>query len=155
MWKRGIAVVAALQMLAACTPTNSYKPAPDLTPQTAATLVGSKEAYRNPFVKDMRMSVGAIDGVPVGGAWDEPVLVAPGQHTIQMAAHIATRGGGIASLAELAPAKTYTVRGERHGQFHATAWIEDKDTGQAVTERLDICLIDAAPLIQLLTPCAK
>ena len=101
------------------------------------------------------MKVGAIDGVVVRQSWDEPVLVNAGPHTIEMGALFGNRYGSIATPADLAAEKTYVVRGARKGQFIATAWIEDQQTGQPITERLQICLGDPAPIIQLLSPCAK
>jgi hypothetical protein len=141
-------------LLSGC--ATKYAPDPSLTAATGATLYGSRQANPNPFVKDLRTVVMAIDTQPTGAIvwdWDQPILLSPGTHTIQFAVRLDQAGGGLATPMAFEAGKAYVLNGERNGTRGATVWLQEKGSSLPAGEKMTVCLSPDAPLLKLFSAC--
>lgn len=133
---RGVALAAAL-VAAGCNtapPITYYEQDATLTPETAATLTGSKSENPNIFVGDIRVFVTHIDSAVTrpGEAYQDTLfLVKPGTRYIRIVMHRRATGTSYAFTAsteqfvELEVGKIYVVRGELKGRREASIWVDE------------------------------
>lgn len=146
-------------MLGSCaTPPVMYTPDASLSGATAATLYGSRDPNLVPLVADARTFVTAVDGRPTGRGphtWDEPLLVAAGLHTIQIAVNQRPMTGTVGTQLTLEAGKSYVVQGQTSDLGKkGSVWIEEKGTDRIVGEKMVMCLENTSgPLVQLITSC--
>ncbi len=165
-------VISAL-LVGCVAPPPKYAPEPSLTPQTGATIIGSREENPIPVAPNARNFVMAVDGKTTGKGvfdldnpvfasrvgdgvfeWDKPVLASPGPHTIQVGRRLSPFGGSVAMQATVEGGKTYVVRGETRGNnSRAILWIEEQGTGRIVGEKVAMCLEHDAPIVRLIDAC--
>src|ERR1700722_6202225 len=132
-------------ILSSCAaPPAMYSPDASLTPATAATLYGSRDPNPIPLVADARTFVTAVDGRSTGRGpytWDEPLLVAAGLHTIQIATQQRPMAGTVGTQLTLEAGKSYVVQGETSDLGKkGRVWIEERGTGRIVGEKMVMCL---------------
>jgi len=137
----GCAVVAAA--LAGCTPRHPYRAPPDLTPETGAVLKGSRTPVASPLAEDVRAIVTAVDGQLTANGryeWDQPILVPPGSHLLQLAALQGQIKVEAAIRVSLEPHQEYVVRlqGPSDAGQPAFIWLEDTGSGGVVGSKLAV-----------------
>jgi hypothetical protein len=153
---RKLIYVAFLSIALVGCATPTYITPPGLTAETGATVIGSKQEISNVFVEDARTFIGAIDGQTTAHnrhEWDKPVLVAPGPRTIQIVLRQAAWSGSAAVPAALETGKWYVARGVKISPAHADVWMEEKESGKPISEKLTLCLTNDAPIFQLFSRC--
>ncbi|MBU6507870.1 MAG: hypothetical protein KGQ82_10260, partial [Alphaproteobacteria bacterium] len=144
-----VVLALAAVTLAGCTHDWEYAQPVGLTPQTAATLTGSKISNPGFLKDDPRAYLVGIDGkLTNDGAlgWDDRHLASPGMHSIRFAIAMGVGGAsgfGDVSL-ELQAGRTYTIRSTvpvvtTRDELRAEGWIED-DNGKAVTNHIVVTL---------------
>jgi hypothetical protein len=137
-------LVLALALLAGCNITPHYDPPVATTPESVATLVGSKNVDANFFKDDVRAFFTHMDGetpsvfLSARSSWDEPTTVFPGRHVIRVCVEKGridrvSAAGCSEVVAVFDAAHSYTIRaGElkptaERGQYTARFWIECSD----------------------------
>lgn len=92
-----LSALAALALSACATPPPTYAPAAGLTPETGATITGSRDSFADsPY--SSRITVLKIDGVITEAGiatfsqWDDRELVAPGPHSLEVRATLIKYG---------------------------------------------------------------
>lgn len=156
MIRKVLGVLLLMAALNGCATRNLYTAPPSLTSASGATVTGSREENPHLLIKDMRTGISSIDGLATGLGtldWDQPILVTPGKHMVQVYSRYGQSGGGIATQMAFEAGKTYAVQGQRKGQHAAMVWLVDKTTGVAVSEKFAVCLMPDAPIAQLFSSC--
>lgn len=146
---RAAAVIVPLILSACAPPPPLYAAPPGLTRQTAATLLGSKTRTLASLLPNATVSASAIDGMAVLSGWNNPILLAPGQHTVQFGPclcnewYLTPSQGSVALTADFKPGRTYVMRSTIPSSYFATrvaqVWIQTS-AGKAVTPRATIPL---------------
>jgi hypothetical protein len=115
-------IATAALVLSACAQNReaTYTPPPGLTPETAATITGSKATYDNTGALS-RIVVVRIDGVATEAMnallqeWDAKVRVSPGPHQVSVRVNLVkfpSQHTGIATIPLDAQAgESYAIRG--------------------------------------------
>jgi hypothetical protein len=146
--------IIILSMLSACvaSPPRYVAPA-GLTTQSAATLTGSKTRTPAKLLPNAFISASAIDGASVSGNWNKPILLLPGEHTVQFGPclcdtwYLSPSSGSVALIADFKADQIYVMRSTIPASFYATrtaqVWIQTA-SGVQVTPKVTIPLM-AAP----------
>jgi hypothetical protein len=135
--------------MASCATPNEYRTPPQLTAQTAATIIGTKQENPDLLAGDLRVYHVAIDKqLTLAGTqgWDKPVLVSGGEHLITFGiAYGRKRIGFTEARINFEPGKTYVLQARRHGDWSAVGWIEERN-GRPVSEEAVVSLSEGRPL---------
>lgn len=133
------ALSLSLVALAACENAPPYEQPAMLTPDNAATVMGSKVAH-SLLVADEYSNVIGVDGMRNLDI-EKPLLVTPGSHTIDIAYRRARMNGHIATAVSLEAGKIYVAYCTMNGHFFASCWIADEHQA-ALTDKLVVKLGD-------------
>lgn len=152
-------VVLASVLAAGCTPANKYAAPASLTPEVAASLIGSKTENPGVFSDDIRTYHVAIDTkLTLAGphGWDTPVEVSPGVHTIKIGVSRGQNFGFGDTSADFKSGGNYTLRSQMSDPMDATAWVED-GSGNVVSAKVPVklsapCMTGILPLIDKSLP---
>jgi|SRR6185437_5231777 hypothetical protein len=109
---------------ASCVMMPRYTPPPGLTPETGATLIGSK---RGVLIFGQETYIGRIDGFLSTASYDTPVLVAPGDHTIDIAFNCGNAHGRIPASVTLEAGRTYIAECRLRPFQPLNCWVHTPD----------------------------
>jgi hypothetical protein len=144
-----ISFVIVFALTGCVDPSRHYIQPAHLTPDTAATIVGSKIAKSDAFVGDTRAWLVGVDGkatMTLRHGWDSPWLVEPGPRTIAMAMergrmtmlnNLGERGASEVK-ATLEAGKKYVIRID-NPEGMPRLWLES-DSGTPASEKVAVTL---------------
>jgi hypothetical protein len=143
-------VVALLTVLASCEPPPpNYAAPPSLTPDSAASIVGSMNAAVSWTVPSTEIAVEEVDNERNQSGldgWEKPILVAPGNHVLTVfvcQCGLSISGTNISGMITLPvtvkPGGTYTIHSTNPtGPYYygktVIVWVED-GTGALITPK--------------------
>lgn len=136
--------VTLLQVLAACAAgpdDDTYAPAPDLVPSSAALLVVGHLDTGFLFFGHTSIAVIMVDGKRTGPEQLTRLLLAPGAHTVFVRAFRDPVAAYACIPATFEAGKTYVAQTTKPYLEGTTIWIEDQATGKAVSDKISAKII--------------
>jgi len=107
-----------------CAMVPRYEPPPGLTPETGATLIGSK---RGVLIFGQETYIGSIDGFLGAASYDTPILVPPGDHTIDIAFNGGNAHGRIRTDVKFEAGRTYIAECRLRPFQPLNCWVHTSD----------------------------
>ena len=129
-----------------CTTVEYYQPpASANSPQTAATVVGSRLNLLS-LVRGVEVSIIRVDDKPAPVfSYDKPFLIAPGVHRVVISAQQGTESASALVDFNFEARRSYIVRSSDIRGGASEVWLEDQGTGQVVGRKFRADMAGNAP----------
>lgn len=124
MFRRTLLGFGVVLLCISCAEVPRYASPPGLTPQTGATLIGSK---RGVLFFGQNTSIRSIDGLFSAAPYDTPVLATPGAHTIDIWFNGGNAHGQITANVNLEAGRTYIAECRLRPFQPLNCWVHTPD----------------------------